>query len=157
MFTWCKYKIESKSIFISNSSLCLNLHVMNTLREIPNDSRCFHQVHYSFRFVGKMVFLSKLNTATEHHEVYRKITKKTWHAISTFSSVTQLCPNLCDFMDCSTPDFPVHHQLSEPTQTHVHYVGDDIQPSHLFLLPSIFPSIRVFLNESVLCIRWSKY
>ena len=40
-----------------------------------------------------------------------------------FSSVTQSCPTLCDPMDCSTPGFPFHHQLLEPTQTHVHQVG----------------------------------
>ena len=60
-------------------------------------------------------------------------------------------------MDCSTPGFPVHHQLPELAQTHFHRVGGAIQPSHpLFLLPSIFPSIRVFSNESVLHIRWPK-
>ena len=46
-----------------------------------------------------------------------------------FSSVTQLCPTLCDPMDCGTPSFPVCHQLLELTQTHVHLVGDAIQPS----------------------------
>ena len=61
-------------------------------------------------------------------------------------------------MNHSTPGLPVHHQLLESTQTHVHWVGDAIQPSNpLLLLPSIFPSIRVFSNESVLCIRWPKY
>ena len=64
-------------------------------------------------------------------------------------------------MDCSTPCFPVHHQLRELAQTHVLWVGDAIEPSHLcrplLLLPSIFPSIRVFSNESVLCIRQPKY
>ena len=78
-----------------------------------------------------------------------------------FSSVTQSCPTLSDPIDCSTPGFPVHHQLLEFTQTHVHWVSDAIQPSHsLFSLspsPSIFPSIRVFSNESVLRIRWPKY
>ena len=77
-----------------------------------------------------------------------------------FSSVTQSCMTLCDPMDCSTPGLPVHHQLPEFTQTHVHWVGDAIQPSHpllsLLLLPSIFPSIRVFSNESALRIRWPK-
>ena len=53
-----------------------------------------------------------------------------------FSSVTHSCPTLCDPMDCSTPDFPVHHQLLEPTQTHVHQVGDAIQPSHPLSPPS---------------------
>ena len=47
-----------------------------------------------------------------------------------FSSVAQSCPTLCDPMDCSTPGLPVHHQLPELTQTHVHWVGDAIQPSH---------------------------
>ena len=79
-----------------------------------------------------------------------------------FSSVAQWCPTLCDPMDCSTPGLPVYHQLPEFTQTHVHWVGDAIS-NHLILcyplllLPSIFPSIRVFSNESALCIRWPKY
>ena len=47
-----------------------------------------------------------------------------------FSSVAQSCPTLCDPMNCSTPGLPVHHQLPEFTQTHVHWVGDPIQPSH---------------------------
>ena len=55
----------------------------------------------------------------------------------TFSSVTQLCPTLCDPMDCRTPGFPVHHQLLlQPAQTHVHKVGDAIEPSHPLLSPS---------------------
>ena len=78
-----------------------------------------------------------------------------------FSSVAQSCPTLCDPMDCSTPGLPVHHQLQEFTQTHIHRVGDAIQPSHplssLLLTSSIFSSIRVFSNESVLRIKWPKY
>ena len=61
-------------------------------------------------------------------------------------------------MSCSTSGLPVHHQLLESTQTHVHRVDDATQPFHplfpLLLLPSIFPNIRVFSNESALCIRW---
>ena len=74
-------------------------------------------------------------------------------------SVAQLCPTLCDPMDCSTSGFPVHHHLLELAQTHVHQVGDAIQPSHPLssLLPSIFPSIRVFSNESAFHIRWPNY
>ena len=53
-----------------------------------------------------------------------------------FSSVAQSCPTLCDPMNCSTPGLPVHHQLLEFTQTHVHRVGDAIQPSHPLLSPS---------------------
>ena len=49
---------------------------------------------------------------------------------SQFSSVAQPCSTLCDPMDCNTPGLPVHHQLPEFTQTHVHWVSDAIQPSH---------------------------
>ena len=77
-----------------------------------------------------------------------------------FSSVAQSCPTLYDPVDCSTPGFPVHHQLPKLAQTHVHRV---VMPSNHpilccpLLLPSIFPSIRVFSSESVLCITWPKY
>ena len=78
-----------------------------------------------------------------------------------FSSITQSCLTLCDLMDCSMPGLPVHHQLQEFTQIHVHRVGDAIQPSHPLssplLPPSIFPNIRVLSNESVLHIRWPKF
>ena len=79
-----------------------------------------------------------------------------------FSSVTQLCPTLCDPMDCIMPGVPVHHQLLEFTQIHVQF--QPVMPlNHLFLcrplllLPSIFPSIRVFSNESAFSIRCPKY
>ena len=53
-----------------------------------------------------------------------------------FSSIAQSCPTLCDPMNCSTPGLPVHHQLPEFTQTHVHQVSDAIQPSHPLSSPS---------------------
>ena len=88
-----------------------------------------------------------------------------------FSSVTQSCLTLCDPMNCSTPGLPVHHQLPELTQTHVHWVSDAIQPSHSLSFPSppafnlpqhqglfqwkeLFQFPKVF---SVLRIRWPKY
>ena len=78
-----------------------------------------------------------------------------------FSSVTESCLTLCDPMNCRMPGLPVHHQLLEFTQTHVHEL---VMPSnHLILcyprllLPSIFLSIRVFSNKSALHIRWPKY
>ena len=63
-------------------------------------------------------------------------------------------------MDCSMPGFPVLHHLLTFSQTDVHWVRDNIQPSRLLLPPSpplIFPSIWIFSNESTLCIRWPKY
>ena len=76
-------------------------------------------------------------------------------------SFAQLCPTLCGSMDCSAPGFPVLHNL--PSLLRLMSI-ESVMPSnhlilccHLLLLPSIFPSIRVFSNESVLCIRWAKY
>ena len=76
---------------------------------------------------------------------------------SQFTSVIQPCPTFYNIMNCSTPGFPVHHQLPELAQIHAYRIRDTIQPSHpllsLLLLPSIFPSIRVFSDELALCIR----
>ena len=90
-------------------------------------------------------------------------TCRDWEVFSSvqFSSVAQSSPTLCNPMDCSIPGFPVHHQLLELTQTHIHWVGDAIQPSH----PPSSHSPPAFnlsqhqglLNESVLHIRWPKY
>ena len=78
-----------------------------------------------------------------------------------FSSFTQLCLTLCDPMDCSTPGLPVHHQLLSLLKL---MSIESVMPSKnlilfrpLLLPPSIFPSIRVFSNESALCVRWPKY
>ena len=78
-----------------------------------------------------------------------------------FISVTQSCPTLSNPMDCSMPGFPIHHQLVELAQTHVHRVSDAIQPSHLLSSPSPPAFNRSqhqgFYSESVLHIRWPKY
>ena len=85
-----------------------------------------------------------------------------WFTLNIFCcSVGQSHPTLCDPMDCSTPGFPVLHHIPKLAQTHVHWVGDAIQPSHLLssllLLPSVFLSTRIFSSESALCIRWPNY
>ena len=78
-----------------------------------------------------------------------------------FSSVAQSCLTLCDPMNPSTPGLPVHHQLPEFTQIHIHRVSDAIQPSHPLSSPSPpdpnTSSIRVFSNQSTLRMRWPKY
>ena len=89
------------------------------------------------------------------HETFKRTS--TFFPLQSCSccSVTQSCMTLCDPRDCSTPGFPVLH-LPELAQTHVHYIL--LLLCHpLLLLPSIFPTIRVFSNESVLHIRWPKY
>ena len=80
-----------------------------------------------------------------------------WGFLFQFSSVSHWC--LHDPKNHSTPGFSVHHQLPEFIQTHVHWVGDAIQPCHnpLLLLSSFFPNIRIFSSESVLHIRWQRY
>ena len=82
----------------------------------------------------KQIFLKKKNTYGQyaHEKMFNIINYSV-----QFSSVTQSCPTFCDPMNRSTPGLPVHHQLPEFTQTHVHRVGDAIQPSHP--LSSPFP------------------
>ena len=99
-----------------------------------------------------------------HSWVWLTVQILPWQQDNTvhISSVQLLsCPTLFDPMNHSTPGLPVHHQLPEFTQTHVHRVGDAIQPSHPLLSPSLLPpippSIRVFSNESTLPMRWPKY
>ena len=78
-----------------------------------------------------------------------------------FSSVAQSCPTLCNPMNCSTPGLPVHHQLQSSLK--LMSIESVMPSSHLnlccpfLLLPPIPPNIRVFSNESTLCMRWPKY
>ena len=98
-----------------------------------------------------------------HFKIYLLIDISSFYytALCCCCSAAQSFPTLYDPVDCSMPGFPVLHHLLELAQTHVHWVGDVIQSSHPLLYPSpppsIFPSIRVFSNESALHIRWSKY
>ena len=69
------------------------------------------------------------------------------HQRSLFSSVTQSCLTLCNPMDCSTPVFPVHHQLLEPAQTHAHWVNDAIQPHHPLSSPCP-PALKLSQHQS---------
>ena len=78
------------------------------------------------------MFLGRMNQYCENDYT----TKCNLHFNVQFSSVTQSCLPICDPMDCSTPIFPVHHQLPELTQTCVHRIGDPIQPSHPLSSPS---------------------
>ena len=104
---------------------------------------------WTFSFVTTLIFLQKnFYSATKGNFFYRKMrlclsNLKCFHAFPTpfsISLVTQSRPTLCNPLDCSTPGLPVHHQLSEFTQTHVHWVSDAIQPS----CPLSFPSPPTF-------------
>ena len=92
------------------------------------------------------VFISMLNSALRvawgHQESLECLN------IYIFSLVTQLCLTLCNPMDCSTPGFPVHHQLPEFAQTHVHRVGHAIQSSHPLISPS-FPAFNLSQHQGL--------
>ena len=93
----------------------------------------------------------------------REVLKASAHGVFSyqFSLVAQSCLMLCEPMDCSTPGFPVHHQFPELAQTHIHQVGDAIQPSHPLLSPSTpafnLSQYQALSNESIIHIRWPKY
>ena len=74
-----------------------------------------------------------------------------------FSSVAQSCPTLCSPMDGSTPGFPVHHQVPELAQTHGHWVGDAIQPSHPLLSPSPAVSLSQHIMSLIMMSYWTKF
>jgi len=97
------------------------------------------------------------------HEIKRRLLlgRKIMTNLDQIRSVTQSCPTLCDPMNRSTPGLPVHHQLPEFTQAHVHRVSDAIQPSHPLSSPSPpAPNLsqhQSLSNESTLRMRWPKY
>ena len=102
------------------------LHTVTRRPEVT-DPRLNFQEHYPKTKINKMIFLPKNGSSL--------LSLFTFSSVQ-FSSVAQLCPTLCDPMNCSTPGLPVQHQLPEFTQTHVHRVGDAIQPSHPLSSPS---------------------
>ena len=128
---------------------------------------------YKFRqFLLSQMLISVSSTQWDNHALpllWSWVWKgrKSWWSYSSlqsfpfsqgFSSVAWSCLTLCDLMDCRTPGLPVHHQFLELAQTHVHRVGDAIQPSHLLSSPSppaFNHSQHWVSNESVLCIRWT--
>ena len=113
----------------------------------PHINWCLHSMHQQAAFTWGSEDFSWFTSAQFSHSVQ-------------YSSVVQSCSILCDPIDCSTPGFPVHHQLLELTQTHIHRAGNAIQLSHPLSSPSpalTLPSIRVFSDESILFISWPKY
>ena len=103
-------------------------------------SRFIHVIHmnpYSIVFLWpKKLHSMDIPLSFIHTSVNRHSFKVAFSSVK-FSSVDHSCLTLCDPMSCSTPGLPVHHQLPEFTQTHVHRVGDSIQPSHPLLSPSL--------------------
>ena len=160
---------------IAKSQMWLNVHTFQsgTWSLVPVGNRKMNRRHHGHLFNQNRGYkarngLGGFESQTEgicviKPRMGRRTVLYKWlpllHPAVQFSSVAQSCPTLCDPMDCSMPGFPVHHQLPEFTQTHVHPVGDAIQPSHPLSSPSPafnLSQYRVFSIESV-CIRWPKY
>ena len=103
----------------------------------------------------------QLNTVNKSLQVFSQCENPSVDKVCCCLSVTKLCPTLCDPMDYSMPGFLILHSLPEFAQTHVHWVSDAIQPSHLLPPPSPFAfnlsQYQVFSNESALHIRWPRY
>ena len=152
-----KFKTLKDTEFSTFSYSCLHISISLFLKPYG----CNYSLYYPYLMVMTLLFIFLLLFSL-FLIIIIIVMPWIWESdLPQFSSVAQLCPTLCDPMNCSTPGPPVHHQLPEFTQTLVHQVSDAIQPSHPLSSPSppapIPPSIRVFSNESTLHMRWPKY
>ena len=119
---------------------------------------CLKQLKFHFCTVFIIIF-PLLQTRGSNCWLLQQFWRSHWHLTNQFSSVAQSCPTLCDPMNCSTPGLPVHHHLPEFTQTHVHRVGDAIQPSHPLsspFPPAPNPSQHQSLFQWVNSLHWAK-
>ena len=148
--------ISQSSLFIYCWSLAWRIE--HYLASMWNEFNCTGV--WTFSGIVALVKLNKKKERTQIINIRNQRGGITTGPID-ISSVAQSCPTLCDPMNCSTLGLPVHHQLLESTQTmsteSVVASNHLILCCSLLLLPSIFPSFRVFSNESTLCIRWPKY
>ena len=147
-------RLNQEKIEIMNN-LITSTEIEGMIKHLPKNKSSgsddftgeFYQTFFYWRKIALLNFVVFCQTST-------------WIS-HQFSSVTESCLTLCNPMNHSTSGLPVHHQLPKFTQTHVHRVGDAIQPSHPLSSPSppapIPPSIRVFSNESTVRMRWPKY
>ena len=121
-------------------------------------SRIFFQFVQNYYWCSILQFLLWAGISLKFSIYYTLYVITFWSFLSGdsvwFSLVTELCPTLCDPMDCRLPGFPVHQQLLEFTQTHVHRVGDAIQPSHPLLSPSP-PTFN--LSQHQVLFQWVSY
>ena len=114
----------------------IKTYLMRTIRLIWRRKRQPTLVFLPGKSMDGGVWQATVHGFIESEMIEHKYTHKHTHDSFQFSSVTQSCPTLWDPMNCSMPGLPVHHQLPGFTQTHVHRVGDAIQPSHPLASPS---------------------
>ena len=170
--TWSNRKVWPCSAKWSRANANRNLqreHTGHSKHSLPTTQEitlhpCVHGVSIHYQMVNTEISFIIFFVGEDGEALYsqqKQYLSWLWLRSVQFSSVAQSCLTFCDPMDCSTPGLPVHHQLLKFTQTHVHWVGDVIQPSH----PLSSPSTPAFnhshdqglFKESALCIRWPKY
>ena len=150
-----------KGNVVSQRSLLSQFRVVCDLRSElellslqPNSGMFFH-ARYSDDTVTRLVDLCLTAMIVNSEFSWLLVSPYLLRFICCCPSVAKLCLTLYNPVDCSTPGFPVLYHLLEFAQTHVHWVGDALQPSHSlsapFLLPSIFASFRVFLVRFIFC------
>ena len=113
----------------------MKTRLLSSLKSSPHESSCNLPLVGFFVSISLSIVSLPMNAFLMKMEFRLGLTPSDQVSVQ-FSSVAQLCPTLCDPMNCSTPGFPVYHQLPEFTQTHVHRVSDAIQPSHPLSSPS---------------------
>ena len=152
---------------LSQANLPLKWQILYLFTSFPFSSIFVLITHHHVIFVFYFFVVSLIcQTLLKFYYIYNW----SWGELTSFQhflflsrccSVAQSCLTLCSLMDCSLPGFLVLHCLPEFAQSHVHWVSNAIQPLHplspAFLLPLIFPSIRVFSSQSTLHVRWPEH
>ena len=129
--------------------LSQNFHSFLIYKTSESQQRLYLEKLWRHRLNNTTVSVNSNNKVREKNfTMKKKWRKKVYNENMPGCSVTRMCLILCDPMDCSTPDFPVHHQLPELAQTHVHQVGDAIQPSHPLSSPSP-PTFNLSQHQSL--------
>ena len=161
---WCSAKVVSQTLcfFVwSMAQLLSHVWLFATpwivARQAALSTECSEQDYWSgVPFLTPGLFLTQgSNPHLLHRLHWLPLSYLLKNPTGSFSSVTQSCPTLCDPMDCSTSGLPVHHQLPEFTQTHIHWVSDASQPSHPLLSPASPPTFNLSQHQGLF--KWVSF
>ena len=150
---WTELRQEKLKKLFMNELYCKVLsqkfHSSLIYKTSESQQRLYLEKLWRHRLNNTTVSVNSNNKVREKNfTMKKKWRKKVYNENMPGCSVTRMCLILCDPMDCSTPDFPVHHQLPELAQTHVHQVSDAIQPSHPLSSPSP-PTFNLSQHQSL--------
>ena len=165
LILWCHFLLlpsvfPSIRVFSNESALHIRWpEYWSFSFSISPSSECLGLISFKIDWFDLLAVPRTLESLLQHHSSKSSILQHSaffmvqlshpiLYTVVQFSSVTQSCPTLCNPMNRSTPDLPVHHHLLEFTQTHVHPVGDAIQLSHILLSPSP-PALNLSHHQSL--------